>query len=134
LAIPGSQIEKTLQKYCKHIFILTGSQQFPYQFFGSGTAIKVDDRYFVFCCGHQIDRFAPEQVAIFQQATNETFTGSNLIKTTITEANKDTDIIDVRAMEFVVGNYHIPNLSHQFFESARGKNVWPQNFDQHFIV
>jgi hypothetical protein len=132
--IPAREIERTLHKYCKHFFIHTGDPKYPYRFFGSGTAVAVAGRHFVFCCGHQIDHVSPDDVAIYHKAKNITLTGSQLLKPTLTPDNNDTDWIDVRAMEFVTRNYSIENLSHQFFLVERRKNVWPENFDKTFIV
>jgi hypothetical protein len=39
-------LEHALHKFCKHIFVVTGDEQFPYSFRGSGTALKIAGRHF----------------------------------------------------------------------------------------
>ena len=57
-------LEHTLHKFCKHIFVVTGDEQFPYSFRGSGTAVRIAGRHFLFCCRHQIGDCTPDQFAI----------------------------------------------------------------------
>lgn len=129
LFIPASQAEKTLHKFCKKLFIHTGDPQFPYQFFGSATALKIADRHILFCCGHQIDQFDPEAVSFLHIGTNHTVSAGRKIWPTLTDDNKDTDWIDVRGLEYPIEEYSIPNLSSQFFSIQPGRNVWPKDFD-----
>jgi hypothetical protein len=133
LILPGKAVEKVLQKYCKHLFIHTGNQQFPYQCFGSGVAIRVDGRHFVFCCGHQIDQFNPETVTIRSAPSNVTISGSRLIKPTLNDENRDSDWTDIRAMEYEVDRYGIANLSQEFFPTKAG-NIWPISYSDIFIL
>jgi hypothetical protein len=64
MVYPPSQVEKVLQRYCKHIFIINESEEYPYTFRGSGTALKFGDQHFVFCCAHQFPDAIPDQIAI----------------------------------------------------------------------
>ncbi len=128
-----ANVEHVLHRYCKHLFIHTGSTQFPYQFFGSGTAIKYGDRHFVFCCGHQIDTVSPDNVAIYIKSENSTATASLLLRPNITADNSDTDWIDVRALEYIVKNYKIPNLSREFF-SVDTDVSWPASSTGRFLL
>ena len=121
--VPAPQVDKTLHKFCKKLFIHTGDPQFPYQFFGSAAALKIGDKHLLLCCGHQIDQFNPETVSFLHVGTNHTISSSRKIWPTLTEENKDTDWVDVRGLEYQVEKYKIPNLSSQFFPIQRGKNV-----------
>jgi hypothetical protein len=56
--------ESVLQKFCKPIFGLTGDEQFPFCLVGSGAAIQIAGRHFVFCCRHQVSRYSPDKIAI----------------------------------------------------------------------
>lgn len=132
--VPAPQVDKTLYKFCKKLFIHTGVAQFPYQFFGSATALKLGERHFLFCCGHQIDRFNAEAVSFLHIGTNQTISGSRKIWPNLTEENKDTDWIDVRGFEYPIDRYSIPNLSSDFFPIRREKNVWPANFHKVFLI
>jgi hypothetical protein len=132
--VPGSQVEKTLHRYCKKLFIHTGIAEFPYQFFGSSTALKIADRHLLFCCGHQIDQFNPENVSFLHAGTNHTISSARKIWPTVTEENKDSDWIDVRGLEYPIPKYEIPNLTSQFFPVRLGSNVWPTNFHKTFIL
>ena len=132
--VSASQVEKTLYKFCKKLFIHTGVAQFPYQFFGSATALKIGNRHLLFCNGHQIDQFDPESVSFLHAISNHTISASRKIWPNITEENKDTDWIDTRAFEYPVEKYDIPNLSSDFFSIRRGENVWPINFHKTFFI
>jgi hypothetical protein len=59
-----ARVEQVLHRYCKQLFVLTGSEQLPYQFIGSSTAVKIDSRHLILCCGHQIDAINPDKLAI----------------------------------------------------------------------
>jgi hypothetical protein len=133
LIVPGRSVERVLQKYCKHLFIHTGDMQFPYQFFGSGVAIKTERKHFILCCGHQIDQFDPETVTIRSAPTNVTISGSRLIKPTLTDENEDSDWVDARAMEYEVDRYGIANLSQEFFPTNTN-NIWPSSYAGTFIL
>lgn len=128
-----ANVEHVLHRYCKQLFILTGSEQFPYQFFGSSTAVKFGNRHLVLCCGHQIDSIEPDKIAIYVKAQNSTVTASSLLRPKVTTDNSDTDWIDVRALEYVVENYKTPNLSREFFAVERD-GVWPLNSTGRFLL
>jgi len=84
-----ANVEHVLHRYCKQLFILTGSEQFPYQFVGSSTAVKFGNRHLVLCCGHQIDSIEPDRVAIYVKAQNSTVTASSLLRPKVTTDNSD---------------------------------------------
>lgn len=128
-----ANVEHVLHRYCKQLFILTGSEQFPYQFFGSSTAVRFGDRHLVFCCGHQIDSVQPDRVAIYVKAQNSTATASSILRPNVTADNSDTDWIDVRALEYDVENYKAPALGREFFGVERN-GVWPLNSTGHFLL
>jgi hypothetical protein len=127
LFVPAGSLESALKKYCKKLFIHTGVSEFPYEFFGSASALKIGSKHLVFCCGHQIDQYNPENVSILHVATNNTISGGRKIWPTVTDDNKDTDWIDVRALEYPIQQFEIPNLSSDFFSIEKHKNVWPIN-------
>jgi hypothetical protein len=70
-----AKVEHVLHRYCKQLFVLTGSEQFPYQFIGSSTAVEIDNRYVILCCGHQIDAINPNKLAIYSKSRNSTIAG-----------------------------------------------------------
>lgn len=129
----SSKVEHVLQHYCKQIFILTGSNEFPYQFFGSGLAVRFGKKHFLFCTGHQISQFNPDRVAIYVKSKNSTITASSLFVPNVTKENTDTDWIDVRMLEYKVENYNISNLTSEFFP-AEDKRIWPVEDRGHFLV
>jgi hypothetical protein len=128
-----SNVNHVLQRYCKQIFIHTGNDKFPYQFIGSGTAVKIGNRHLLFCTGHQISQFNPDRVAIYVKANNSTITASSLLVPEITNYNSDTDWIDIRALVYNVQNYAIANLSGEFFP-VESECVWPAEDTGHFVV
>lgn len=118
------ELEKALQKYCKPILALTDDSQFPYCLRGSGAAIRMAERHFLFCCRHQISGYAPDKIAIPLSFETKLMSASSMRELTITEANRDGDTIDVAALEYDVENYGIPNLTSEFFPIDDFR-VWP---------
>lgn len=117
-------VDEVLRRYCKHIFRLTGMEQFPYQFPGSGTAVRVDDRHFLFCCGHQLEGLDIDQIGMMtNEADNNIVTGFQMLLPRLTPENADGDVIDVRAFEYDPSAYGYAHFSGEFF-AAEGGNVW----------
>jgi hypothetical protein len=118
------EVENVLQKFCKPIFALTDDPQFPYCLVGSGAAVKMAGRHFLFCCRHQIRGYTPDKIAIPLSFEAKIINASSMRKLAITEANCDDDTIDVAAFEYNVENYGVPNLTSEFFpiDDAR---IWP---------
>lgn len=125
LAYPAAQAEHVLQRYCKHIFVLNDSEEYPYTFRGSGTALRFGNEHFVFCCGHQFPDLEPDVIAIRPfSALDKTVTASTLHRPRMTAENAGDDLLDMRAFEFVVGNYAIPNLGSDFL-AVDETSMWP---------
>ncbi|CAM2886322.1 hypothetical protein JHFBIEKO_2540 [Methylobacterium mesophilicum] len=125
LSYDASQAEHVLQRYCKHIFVLNDSDDYPYSFRGSGTALRFGDQHFVFCCGHQFPDLEPDVIAIRPVvAQDKTITASSLLRPQATEENAGDDLLDMRAFEFVPANYAIPNLGSDFL-SLDETSLWP---------
>src|SRR5262249_4856122 len=115
------------------VFIHTEIPNCPYQLLGSATAVRLGDRHWILCCGHQIDAASPDMVAIYSWNTQEMIGGSRLNRWIVTEENKDTDYIDIRAIEYIIANYGIANLSYEFFPLSPS-TVWPFQAAEDFIV
>lgn len=128
-----TNVEHVLHRHCKQLFVLTGHEEFPYQFVGSSTAVNVAGRYLIFCCGHQIDSIEPENIAIYSKARNSTITASSLLRPQPMADASDTDWIDARALEYRVENYHIADLSREFFRVDRD-TCWPSDGLNHFLI
>lgn len=118
------ELENVLHKFCKQIFALTDDAQFPYCLVGSGTAVKIAGRHFLFCCRHQIRGYTPDKIAIPLSHDTKIMNASSMRELAITDANRDDDTIDVAAFEYNVEHYGVPNLTSEFFpiDDAR---VWP---------
>lgn len=123
------ELENLLQKFCKQIFALTDDAQFPYCLMGSGAAVKIAGRHFLFCCRHQIRGYAPDKIAIPLSHEMKIMNASSMRELAITDANRDDDTIDVAAFEYNVEHYGVPNLTIEFFaiDDAR---IWPSGTAQ----
>ena len=125
LAYPAERAEHVLQRYCKHIFVLNESDEHPYSFRGSGTAVRFGQQHFVFCCGHQFSDLAPDTIAIRPLAARDkTVTASRLHVPRAAGEHEDDDFLDMRGFEFDVGNYPIPNFSSDFLPLDE-TSLWP---------
>jgi hypothetical protein len=107
-------VENILQKYCKQIFALTGDERFPYCLVGSGAAIQIAGRHFVFCCRHQIIGYALDKIAV-PLSFAKIMSATTVRAPRVTNDNQDTDTIDVVALEFDVDRYGVANLTSEFF-------------------
>jgi hypothetical protein len=118
------EVENVLQKFCKQIFALTGDERFPYCLVGSGVAIQIAGRHFVFCCRHQVTGYTLDKIAVPLSYEKKIMSATSIRAPRITEDNRDTDIIDVTAFEFDVEHYGVANLTSEFYpiDDAR---VWP---------
>ncbi len=134
LVILARDLENYLKRFCKHLFILTGDNDHPYRLLGSATALKIRDRYLLYCCGHQIDDVDPSMVCFLHAESNTTISGSRIIWPTKTAENTDVDWTDVRGIQYVPESYALANLSSHFFEIIPRRNVWPKDFREHFLI
>ena len=122
---PASKADDALRRYCKHLFMNSDFPGYPHFFRGSATVISVGGRYFLFCCGHQLARSEPEQVAFRPEGSNVTASPSHLLRPKRNEENADSDHADVAAFEYRIANYAYP-LSSEFFPVA-DEAIWPRN-------
>ena len=93
-------IEHILHRYCKHIFVLTGDEQFPYSFRGSGTVVKFGGRHFMFCCRHQVGDCAPDRIAFRLYAENKIVSASSILSPLVAVFPDDPDRTDIVAFEY----------------------------------
>ncbi len=117
-------LENVLRKFCKPIFALTGDGQFPYCLVGSGAAVKMAGRHFLFCCYHQIREYTPDKIAIPLSYEPRIMNASSARRVAITDANRDGDTVDIVAFEYNVEHYGVSNLSSEFFP-ADDARIWP---------
>jgi hypothetical protein len=117
-------LENALHKFCKHIFVLTGDEQFPYNFRGSGAAVKIAGRHFLFCCRHQIGDCRPDQIAIRLSHENRIMSASTMRWPAIVRGDEDDDSVDFVVFEFFLENYPAPNLTSEFFPLEE-ERIWP---------
>jgi hypothetical protein len=122
-------VEQVLQKYCKQIFALTGDPRFPYCLVGSGAAIRIANRHFVFCCIHQIRDYTPDKIAIPLSFDTKIMSATTTRALRVTDENRDADTIDVASFEFDLACYDVANLTNEFFpiDDAR---IWPTDTAQ----
>jgi hypothetical protein len=118
------EVENVLQKYCKQIFAITVHPEFPYCLMGSGTAVKIAERHFLFCCCHQIRDYAPEKIAIPLSFDAKIMSAASMRRLVITDANRDEDTIDVAVFEYSTNAYGLANLSSEFFPTD-DLRIWP---------
>ena len=122
---PAADAERVLHRYCKHIFVLNDSEVYPYSFRGSGAAVRFGAQHLMFCTAHQFSDLEPDRIAIVPSvARNKTITASTLHVTRPDDPAMDGEHLDVRAFEFKVGNYDIPNLTSDFFPVDE-TSLWP---------
>src|ERR1700722_12531814 len=107
-------LEYALHKFCKHIFVVTGDEQFPYSFRGSGSAVKIAGRHFLFCCRHQIGDCMPDQIAIRISHEKQILSASTIRWPRSMDGDEDTDSTDFVVFEFFLNNYQVPNLTSEF--------------------
>jgi hypothetical protein len=117
-------VEQVLQKYCKQIFALTGDEQFPYCLVGSGAAVRIGNRHFVFCCIHQVRDYTPDKIAIPLSFDTKIMSAATARALKVNDGNRDGDTIDVAAFEFDLARYDVANLTNEFYpiDDAR---IWP---------
>ena len=131
--VPTSSIESALSKYTAQIIVLTHYDGYPYQFRGSSTLVRYREKYYMICCGHQINDCNYEYVMIFIPSVNVTISASRMIIANKNEEIVDTDLIDLRVFEFVPSNYAIDNLESLFFPLDDSR-VWPNNSRNIFVI
>jgi hypothetical protein len=117
-------LENVLHKFCKHIFVVTGDEQFPYSFRGSGTAVKIAGRHFLFCCRHQIGDCSPEQIAIRVSFGTQIFSASTMRWPSVPDDDQDGDSSDFVVFEYFPEKYAAPNLTSEFFPLDE-RRIWP---------
>lgn len=122
--IDPKNVEETLHRYVKHIFALNDSDQIPYSFPGSGSAIRIANRHLLFCCGHQIELWKPDQIAFNIYNSNTIISSTSMFHPTVNSSNADTDFIDARAFEYQIEKYDCDNLESDFFP-ANPQRIWP---------
>lgn len=120
----ANEVENVLQKFCKQIFALTGDKQFPYCLVGSGAAIQIAGRHFVFCCRHQVSGYPLDKIAVPLSFDEKIISATTIRAPKITDDNRDTDIIDLIAFEFDIERYGVANLTSEFFPIGDAR-VWP---------
>src|SRR5215203_3285377 len=120
LWLPPKQGEASVARHCKQLFFLTNLDSFPYRFPGSATAIKVDDKYFILFCGHQLDGINPDRIAIHTFANN-TITAAAYISPNLSDWTNDTDILDVTALQFYPEEYGSDRIESMYFPVNRGR-------------
>lgn len=124
-----ADVDKALHPYCKHIFANNEDAEYPHSFPGSGTAIRIANRHFLFCCNHQIKHWEPHQIAFRPANANVTVSPSHVLAPKITDDNSDTDLIDARALEYEIEKYSYVNLTSEFF-AIDGEQIWPDGATQ----
>lgn len=120
----ADDVENVLQKFCKQIFALTDDEQFPYSLVGSGAAIRINGRHFVFCCRHQVRDYPLDKIAVPLSFDKKIMSATTIRAPKITDDNRDSDTIDVMAFEFDTERYGVANLTSDFFPIDDDR-VWP---------
>jgi hypothetical protein len=123
-------LEHALHKFCKHIFVVTGDEQFPYSFRGSGTAVKIAGRHFLFCCRHQIGDCTPDQIAIRVSFERQIISASTMRWPSVADGDQDGDSVDFVVFEYFPENYPVPNLTSEFFPLDE-ERIWPTGSTNH---
>jgi hypothetical protein len=117
-------LEHALHKFCKHIFVVTGDEQFPYSFRGSGTAVRIAGRNFLFCCRHQIGDCTPDQVAIRLSYEKQIISASTMRWPSVAVGDQDDDSVDFVVFEYFPENYPVSNVASEFFPLDE-ERIWP---------
>ncbi|WP_026595743.1 hypothetical protein [Methyloferula stellata] len=115
-----------LATYCKHLFASTDDQQFPHFFPGSGTALQINGRFFLFCCQHQISHVEPEKIGFRLAHENKIAIPSALWAHNPEPVSDDTDLLDVRAFEYKPENYDGIPIEANFFD-VQDDLCWPRH-------
>jgi hypothetical protein len=121
-----ANVEHVLHKYCRHIFVVTDDERFPYSFRGSGTVLKWGGRHFLFCCRHQVGDCTPGKIAMRRFSENKILSASRVFLPDVSAFPGDEDRVDIVAFEYDVQKYAAPNLSSEFFEIEE-ERLWPNN-------
>jgi hypothetical protein len=122
-------VENILQKFCEQIFALTDYPEYPYRLLGSGAAIQMEGRHFLFCCRHQIRDCSPDKIAIPLSFDAKIFSATTMRALAVTDDNRDDEILDAIVFEFNVGNYGVPNLTSEFL-FVDDSRIWPSGTAQ----
>jgi AI-2E family transporter len=91
---------------------------------GSGTAVRIAGRHFVFCCRHQVKGYTLDKIAVPLSFDTKIMSVTTIRAAKITDDNRDTDSIDVMAFEFDLEGYGAANLTSEFFPTDDCR-VWP---------
>jgi hypothetical protein len=89
---------------------------------GSGAAVKMAGRHFLFCCRHQIRGSTPDRIPLSFET--KIMSAPSMRQFVTTDANRDDDTIDVAAFEYPVEDYGVSNLTSEFF-SFDDARIWP---------
>lgn len=126
--VPPCAVENRLQSTCKQILVHTNHPEYPYQLLGSMTCIKIYDRYFGVCTGHQISESQFENTSIFIFTKNLTVTASRIYTFDCDEFD-----LSIRIFEFSEAVLEMKSISNQFFEVSP-VSIWPNQARDHFAI
>jgi hypothetical protein len=118
------RLEHALHKFCKNILVVTGDEQFPYSFRGSGTAVRIAGRHFLFCCRHQIGDCTPGQIAIRISFEKRIISASTMRWPQVADGDQDGDSADFVVFEYFPEHHPVPNLTSEFFPLDE-ERIWP---------
>ncbi|QGM44538.1 hypothetical protein [Methylocystis heyeri] len=124
-------VETTLHRHCKKI---VGVTDMGYGYPGSSTAVAFEKRCLLFCCGHQIGSFNPDQIGIWPSYNREwIITGNSMVIAEASQQIEYDELIDVRSFNFPVESYEIPSLRSEFFDIQESE-IWKPGRERVFIV
>lgn len=132
--VQSREVEKSLARYAKLIFCITGSNEHPYTLRGSATALRTGKHCVLFCCRHQIKGFQPDDVTIPVDKDGKTLiSGSQFIWINLDEHNKDEEFLDLCAMVYDIPKYKEPNLEFSFFDLLES-DCWNGDTGSQFYI
>jgi hypothetical protein len=116
---------KAARRHCKQIVTLNDNAAYPHSLRGSSCAIQMAGGHFIFCTGHQIADYPPDQIAVVPRIADQlTITCSAAHRPTVEGEDPNEDVNDVRALEIRPENYAFEGLSSEFLP-LREEHLFP---------
>jgi hypothetical protein len=132
--VPSEKLADHLARFTKQLFCLTTSNEHPYSFRGSATALKHKNQHLLFCCNHQISDVAPSDVVIpVDRRGLILVSGSRLIQLSTRPELEGEEMLDVCAMHLDPANYGETELERGFL-NIKGADVWNGEPQTTFLV
>jgi hypothetical protein len=127
-----NHVTKSISRYGRLLFCLTGNPEHPYTFRGSAVGLCWHSLYAVFFCHHQVRNVDPTSI-VFPATGSGTFLISGHTYVTTEATGKDEEVGDLRGMFFSLEDYSEESIERTFFKIQKA-DLWGGDKDSLFVV